>query len=272
MNCMFCGRDDVLVCGDDYVCDKCFNSRLENADSLRSTFKNAQPYSHLTIDNFFSEVFLDDLLARVPQPDKSSSLGSRYHQLGKHIWSRSSNSLGVDASDSEIAPYLKALNSDRLLKIVEAYTGLKNLLFDPTDWGGGLQQTSRGGRLNIHTDMNQLADTGLYRRVNLILYLNKDWHSEYEGHLELWDNTQPKRKLVKKVAPIYNRVFIFETSEISWHGHPTPLNTPEGVTRKSCAMFFYSKDKGKQNAEWQPAIWLNPDGTINKNSFSNSGY
>jgi len=36
---------------------------------------------------------------------------------------------------------------------------------------------------------------------------------------------------------------IFTTTDTSFHGHPEPLTCPEGRTRKSIALYYYSKDR-----------------------------
>ena len=62
--------------------------------------------------------------------------------------------------------------------------------------------------------------------VNVLIYMNKDWKDEYEGHLELWEIGDEYKNLLEKIPPIFNRLVLFETNEISFHGHPKPLNIP----------------------------------------------
>jgi hypothetical protein len=80
-----------------------------------------------------------------------------------------------------------------------------------------------------------------HRRLNAILYLNKNWKEEYAGFLELWDMQRKVR--IANIAPLFNRLVIFETNEISYHGHPVPLNTPDGMSRKSLAVYYYTMDR-----------------------------
>jgi hypothetical protein len=81
----------------------------------------------------------------------------------------------------------------------------------------------------------------LDRRLNLLLYLNKDWKEEYGGHLELWnrDMTQCGAKLL----PVLNRVMVFGTTDFTYHGHPDPLKCPEGMTRKSLALYYFTNGR-----------------------------
>ena len=78
----------------------------------------------------------------------------------------------------------------------------------------------------------------MWRRINVFLYFNKDWDDSWGGHLELWDAamTHP----VVAIAPLFNRLVIFEASEYSWHGHPDPLQCPFNESRKSIAMYYYT--------------------------------
>ncbi len=53
--------------------------------------------------------------------------------------------------------------------------------------GGGLHQIEKGGFLKVHVDFNKHKKMHLDRRLNLLIYLNKDWQEEYGGHFELWN-------------------------------------------------------------------------------------
>ena len=48
---------------------------------------------------------------------------------------------------------------------------------------------------------------------------------------------------VKSVTPVWNRCVIFNTDADSYHGHPDPLATPEGVLRRSVALYYYTASK-----------------------------
>jgi hypothetical protein len=45
---------------------------------------------------------------------------------------------------------------------------------------------------------------------------------------------------VQKVAPIAGRAVIFNTSTLTYHGHPHPLRCPEDRARKSISAFYYT--------------------------------
>src|SRR5581483_6543461 len=112
------------------------------------------------------------------------------------------------------------------------------LIPDPYFTGGGLHQIERGGYLKIHADFDRHEKLGLQRRLNVLVYLNRDWDESYGGALELWDRamTHP----VVRVLPVFNRCVVFSTTDQSYHGHPEPLTCPPDRRRRSLALYYYT--------------------------------
>ena len=156
----------------------------------------------------------------------------------------------------------RELNSTRFLQWLKEVTSLEeDLIADETLFGGGLHQSVSGAFLNVHVDYNIHPKTKLHRRLNVLVYLNKDWKDEYEGHLELWDFTEGGKKLMERIAPSFNRCVIFETNEISYHGHPKPLKTPPGVSRKSLAVYYYTQTRPQNElAADHNSVFVNTEG------------
>ena len=48
--------------------------------------------------------------------------------------------------------------------------------------------------------------------------------------------------------PLFNRFMIFGTTDYTFHGHPDPLQCPEGMTRKSLALYYFSNGRPAQEA------------------------
>jgi hypothetical protein len=130
---------------------------------------------------------------------------------------------------------------------LEKITGVQNLIADGKILGGGLHQIQPGGRLNIHVDYSHHPETQLNRRLNLLIYLNRNWREEYGGHFELWD--REIKNCVRRVLPSYNRCVIFATSSFSYHGHPEPLTCPPDRSRKSLALYYYSLGRPEEGGE-----------------------
>jgi hypothetical protein len=128
-----------------------------------------------------------------------------------------------------------------MLQFLEGISGIPALLPDPYFVGGGFHETSRGGKLGIHADFRINEQLHLHRRMNVIVYLNPAWDDSYSGHLELWDRQM--KACVSSVAPVLNRCVIFNTDADSFHGHPDPLTTPDGVSRRSMALYYYTASR-----------------------------
>ncbi len=207
---------------------------LQRAASLRDAYNAARPFPHAVIDGLFPEVVLDAILDEFPQPGQCDWFrfdNPREQKLG----TRATEGLGAATRD-----FLCRLNEPGFVKFVESVTGIGALVPDPAYHGGGLHQIEPGGFLKIHADFNWHRQLQLYRRVNLIVYLNRSWEPRYGGHLQLWNRDMSACEAT--VSPVFNRTVIFTTTDSSFHGHPDPLNCPAGRTRKSLALYYYAKE------------------------------
>ncbi len=208
-------------------------ARMEEiAETKAAEYAAAQPFPHIVIDNFLDPAVLDRVLAEFPNK-KDKAWEEHNHAEEVKLQSK-----GEQAIPYYTRQLLYALNSDAFLKFLEKLTGIPQLLPDPQFEGGGLHQIVPGGKLAIHADFNQHGYFNLDRRLNALIYLNKNWKEEYGGHLELWDKGMTKA--VQKILPLFNRLAIFTTTSDSWHGHPNPLTCPPDMTRKSLAMYYYT--------------------------------
>lgn len=140
---------------------------------------------------------------------------------------------------------IRELNSNPFVDWVSEVTKIPNLIPDPYLNGGGLHMIPRHGFLRVHADYNIYKQLNLLRRVNLILYLNPEWKSEYGGQLELWNSDMTK--CVKKIEPNFNTLVLFESDDKSFHGHPHPLQCPEGMWRRSLALYFYTNPNSNEH-------------------------
>ena len=113
--------------------------------------------------------------------------------------------------------------------------------------------TGSGGRLDVHVDFNVLEKRKLFRRLNILLYLNPTWQEDWGGQIELWD--KDVKTCLLSSAPSLNRCLIFETSDISYHG-VAAVRAPAEVVRQSFAAYYYTREA--------PASW---DGTAHSTIF-----
>jgi len=219
---------------------------LERSQSYQKIYKNALPYPHIVLDNFFPEEMVNEVLSEFPSASSNWSVNWNLKDEIKSL------SKGEEMFGEKTKMLSRYLNSEPFLFFLEKLTGIKNLIPDPHFSGGGFHQIKRGGYLKIHADFNKHKETNLDRRLNVLIYLNKNWKEEYGGHFELWDKEMTGA--VKKILPVFNRMVVFSTTTFSFHGHPDPLNCPEGETRKSLAFYYYTN--GRPEEEVVPGMEL----------------
>jgi Rps23 Pro-64 3,4-dihydroxylase Tpa1-like proline 4-hydroxylase len=198
-------------------------------------YATAAPFPHIVIDNFLPEAILDEILTEFPDP-KQIAWKSFANQAEKKLASRDEKQMG-DATRF----LLYQFNSSTFISFLEKLTGIPGVIPDPHFEGGGLHQIERGGYLKMHVDFNRHERLQLDRRLNVLIYLNRDWQEEYGGHLELWDKDMTA--CAKKILPVFNRCVVFSTTDFSYHGHPEPLTCPEDRTRRSLALYYYSNGR-----------------------------
>ena len=232
-----------------------FESLNERLHDIRDDFQSKKPFKYVVFENFFYPDAAELIYENYPTIDEGAWKGTTYVNSNKKFEKRKFD------SGSVLEQVFIEFNGKEFLKWLEAVTLIDDLVEDDELFGGGLHQSIQGAFLNVHVDFNIHPVTRLHRRLNAIVYMNKDWKEEYEGNLELWDLTGDEKKRLEKVAPLFNRCVIFETNEISFHGHPKPLKAPVGINRKSLATYYYSKERPENEiAPEHNTIYVNTEG------------
>jgi hypothetical protein len=134
------------------------------------------------------------------------------------------------------------LTSAEFTKVLGELTGIDGLIADYGLHAGGMHLHASNGRLNLHQDAKVHPKLDLVRKLNLIVYLNKNWEDEWGGELEFWsDKDGEPNELEFYVEPKFNRAVLFETDRDFWHGLPEMIAAPNGENRQSIAIFYYIK-------------------------------
>ncbi|MGA2564827.1 MAG: 2OG-Fe(II) oxygenase [Steroidobacteraceae bacterium] len=220
-------------------------------EKFSSKYRLAQPFPHIVIDDFLPT----DVIERVAKSFPEQALAHDKVMLDEFSHFRK-RQIAPDECDPFARSFFQFLNSSAVLTFLEALTGIDGLISDPHFEGGGFHKVSQGGKLGVHADFRIHRKLHLVRRLNLLLYLNKDWDDNYGGALELWDKKMAAS--VCSIAPISNRCVIFNTDIDSFHGHPDPLNIPAGLHRKSVATYYYTASRSiygevaDNDTKWMP--------------------
>ena len=213
---------------------------IENAPDIRHAFQSALPFRHVQIDNFLDPEICEGLLRDFPSFDKKKAIDELGHVGGK----------AVIENVKSISPFYSSfydfINSKSFLDTTSDLTGIRNLIADETLFGGGTHENLDRQYLDAHIDFNIDERRMLHRRLNLLIYLNKEWQESWGGCIELHSNPRnPETDEVKSFLPLFNRAVIFETNEYSWHGFPV-IRLPQEkkqLSRKSFSIYLYTKDR-----------------------------
>ncbi len=211
----------------------------ENLEFYKKEFIESRPFNHIIIDNFLKN-------------DLMGSVAKEFPDFHSENWKTYNNAIEVkkilnhwDKFGSETYNLFHYLNSKEFISKIESLTECE-LFADMGLNGGGLHTHKSGGKLNTHLDYSLHPKLKLERRINLIIYATPDWKDEWGGFLGFWeedDITKRPGKLIKKIAPVYNRAVIFDTSQKSWHGLPEEINCPHLITRNSMAIYYLCKPR-----------------------------
>jgi Rps23 Pro-64 3,4-dihydroxylase Tpa1-like proline 4-hydroxylase len=205
-------------------------------DQLRMQVGTAAPVKNFCIDNFLDESFAESVLAAYPSFEEALKVGTSFAAVNEKK--------KVQVTDSStfaepIAELNRELASPEFLGLLSDVFEMPDLLADEELVGGGIHQTGSRGHLDVHVDFNYIPERELHRRLNILIYFNKDWKPEWGGNIELWD--AEVKHCHHSFSPIFNRCVVFETNEISYHG-VTAVKCPEGMSRKSFAAYYYTRE------------------------------
>lgn len=194
-------------------------------------YRARRPYPYVCFDNFLPPEILDRVREELRELPEAES-----------FFNRPQEKLKTSYVPERLPLYTRslfyALNSRSFLGFLEELTGIDKLIPDPYFAGGGIHVVANGGHLDIHADFNHHPKLNLERRINVLIYLNKDWREEWGGAFEVWNNGMTEK--VASFVPIFNRMVCFNTGSDTWHGNPEPVAHPDGEPRMSIALYYYT--------------------------------
>jgi len=226
-------------------CKLAVNNEVED---LLNDYRTAKPYPHLVLDNLFPSELLDSLLNELPPLSSEKWVHERHDHLVK-----SNLRSAADLSEQSFH-FASTLHSAAFLYFLAEITGIRALLPDPYLSGAGYHVVPEGGKFDVHADRNTDQNSGLERRLAMLIYLNKAWEPDYGGQLELWN--QDGTRCEKVIEPIFNRTVLFEIGDKNFHG-VRPVVGGQGFSRRSFAVYFHTVGKGlvSHGSIYAPSIY-----------------
>jgi Rps23 Pro-64 3,4-dihydroxylase Tpa1-like proline 4-hydroxylase len=243
-------------------------STFVNIDKLHTRLVKCitYPFPYAVIDDFLEPDSLTKLLAEVNKLQDADA-------QTKMIDVSSPYEFNKYAFTTDYSPYLKRLfvelNSPEFVQHIEKITGVKNIICNELSlYGTGIHRIKSKGFSQLHTDFNTYHSQNrkLDRRVNMFIYLNPDWKTEYKGQLCLCDKNT--NMCAKQIEPLMNRCVIFNIASSSIYGQPEPLNIPEGAACQYIAVHYCTENtqgdkcldfegEAPHNTMWYPNIDVN---------------
>lgn len=205
----------------------------EIAAARAADYRSATPFPHALIDGLFAEDLLDRAIAELP----TAARWARYDTPDE----RKVVCSDVRAFGPAGETLVHALNSAPFVRFLERLTGIDGLIPDPHLHAAGYMKVPPGGFLGLHYDFSTQQELRLDRRINALLYLNRDWRTEWGGQLELHSNDplDSHAHLEVDIEPLFNRLVIFNTPD-ALHGHRRPIACPPDRARLCLSWYYYT--------------------------------
>ncbi|MBV8244491.1 MAG: 2OG-Fe(II) oxygenase [Candidatus Eremiobacteraeota bacterium] len=211
-------------------------ARLEReASNVARRFAAGDPIRHVVLEDFLEAETARRAARAFPAP---AEMGISFAGLAEV----KSAEEGVERLDAVYPAIFNELRTPRFVAWLTTITGFEGLTGDPGLHGGGLHQGPDGSFLDVHADFNVHPTLKLYRRLNLLIYLNETWKPEWQGYLELW--SRDMKECRQYIEPKFNRAVLMETHDHAFHGYKE-LRLPQGVTRRSLASYYYSPQRSE---------------------------
>ena len=202
-------------------------------EALSRKFAAASPFPHLVIDRALT---LPPSVITDAFPDPTWRHWKRFADAYQH---QKCACADIDMLPALFQDMIHTLSAPPFLAFLESVTGIKGLIPDPYLAGGGLHSSGPGGILAPHADFHSYGRLALFRRINVLVYLNEDWREEFGGSLELFrkGDTAPSASIV----PEFGRMVIFITDDQSIHGFTKPVAGGDRW-RNSLALYYYTSE------------------------------
>jgi len=216
----------------------------DSVTELARSFREAQPFRHVAIDNFLAPEFCRAICEQFPECFDAHALNEN-GTVGLKATREKVRTLGQAYKDMD-----DLVRSADFLQLIGKITGIDDLRYDPYYFGGGTHENRVGQDLDPHIDFNYHPVTSQHRRLNLIIYLNDHWEDAWGGSLQLHRDPYKERgeDEIVTLTPLMNRCVIFETTECSWHGFER-IDLPASQkhrSRKSFAIYYYTETRPEQ--------------------------
>ena len=220
----------------DHIITKFADTTRINIDYVKTP-----PYPNIALDDFLPA----ETISAMKQECDDLKWTREFTRNGSHMIERQ------DVEDLPVANEVRnTMSSRKFLTWLGEITGQHGLIHDPHLVGAGYMRCTRGDSLKLHSDFNFNNTLKLYRMMSINIYLNQGWQPEWNGDLQFWDFERKECKT--RYYPEAGRAVIFRHHKFGFHGHPEPMECPEGTYRDGFRMFYYVSEMSNYKLDKHP--------------------
>lgn len=220
----------------DFLAELILTKLNENKEELRKEFNQAGRINSCIIDNLLPEEVAKEIYEAYPSPEEMA--------LHKSLRENKRIAAQMDLYNPLLEEAVYAFQDNRIVRVVEEITGLKDMIPDEHLYAGGISLMSTGNFLNPHLDNSHDNDRENYRVLNLLYYVTPDWDINNGGNLELWDNGMNSSQRV--IHSKFNRLVLMITNKSSIHS----VSKVTALGKRCCVSNYYFSKKPAEASEY----------------------
>jgi len=215
---------------------------LQETFELQKEYRNHPGYSKLEVENFLPL----DIVQAMAEELEAIPLENCKNFTRKNSNMYEYNDLDNTPVQDQV---VHALHSSTFLTWLQKVTDTVDLIPDPYLVGAGYSKAFAGDSLNIHTDFNWNDTIRLHRRLSVIVYLNENWKSQWNGNLHFYDTN--RENILSSVVPKAGNMVVWSYDNLAYHGYPEAMTCPKHESRKNLRLFYYVSN-AKHDDEFPP--------------------
>lgn len=219
-----------------YLANLIFEKLATQKDQLRAEFNQKDRINSCIIDNLLPEEIALQIYRGYPTAEEMSI--HRSLRENKRIAAQ------MNLYDPLLEEIVFAFQDERVVKIVEEITGLREMIPDEHLYAGGISLMAKGNFLNPHLDNSHDNDRENYRVLNLLYYVTPDWDVNNGGNLELWDNGMNNQQ--RLIHSKFNRLALMITNKTSIHS----VSKVVADGKRCCVSNYYFSAKPAEANEY----------------------
>lgn len=219
-----------------YLADLILDKLVLSKEKLKEEFNQIGRINSCYIDDLLPEDVAKEIYEAYPSPEEMA--------LHKSLRENKRIAAQMDLYNPLLEEAVFAFQDERIVKIVEEITGLKEMIPDEKLYAGGISLMATGNFLNPHLDNSHDNDRENYRVLNLLYYVTPNWDINNGGNLELWDNGMGKPQRV--IHSKFNRLVLMVTNKTSIHS----VSKVTADSKRCCVSNYYFSKKPAEASEY----------------------